>query len=334
MKTFCLTLILLLTLVGTAQACTSATIDAIVNPINPYETSLVGDQMATALDTLGLCDENLQYAGVRLGQKFNPYESTSTQIMSQIVVSKSPSILHEMNYGLALGMIAKLNLYELNSTVTMLNAIVSLGRSARENAKTYALELLKKQNAYEANANSYLLQAVRDLKNLAPQPVQPPPQVIPVPVASPIWAFRSNNEACNGLTGPWGYYELCPRYYASVSDQFGNRIVLACKAENFGIEFRVTMSPSYWSRVANTNIETLAFGTSSTLQSLGAPYMIGPANTLMTQEPVAPEILNELRHANNLLINVRSNSGEVNTRLSFALKGSNIAIGQLLQYCH
>jgi hypothetical protein len=320
-----------------AHACTTATIDSMIAPIDIYYQNRVAAQLDASLDTLGLCDENLSYAGAALAVKFDPYYPNAIGAMVAVISRQASSLPHELIAGLGAGLAKRVDLYYANSTYYMTNAIETLATYAPEYAKSFALALLSKQNPYNATANSYVLSTIKRLKTIA-QPMQPPPPspgpVVPTPIASPIWGFRSNNETCNGVTGPWGYYELCPRYYASVSDQFGNRIVLACKSENFGVDFRVQLSQANWSKIASTRVQTLAFGTSSTLQSLGVPYMISQASTLLAQEPVAPEILNQLRSSNSLIINVRSNSGEVNTRLNFSLKGSNAAINQLLQYCH
>jgi hypothetical protein len=308
-----------------SEACSYDTIQSIVSPINPYEAN-ASSQLQMAFETLSLCDENLSYAGQLCGHSFNPYEGRSTKLMSEVVQQESSKLPPDLIEGLGLAMISELNLYEYASTVYMLRAVLSLGKAAPQHAKRFALALLKEQNAYERASNEALLQAVRTLNSYSS--VKPPANG-----GSSIWAFRAQNQVCEYVRGPWGRYELCPSYYASVSDKYGNRIILACNSEHYGIEFRVGLGQELWSKVSSTSIQTMTFGTESLLQSMGVPYLINEDRTLLAEEALAPELLEELRRAKELKIGVRANSGEINHELQFTLKGSNVAIQQLLQAC-
>ncbi len=153
------------------------------------------------------------------------------------------------------------------------------------------------------------------------------------PTPGSYWAFRSQNEGCDFISGPWGRYELCPRYFASVSDNQGNRIVLSCKSENAGIEFRVSLGNNLWAQLASKTIQSLGFAVNGSAQALGIPYVIARDQTLLAEEVLAPEMLDRLRSGSKLNILIRANSGEFNQQLPFTLQGSNKAITQLLQVC-
>jgi hypothetical protein len=312
-----------------AKACTNATIDEIVVSINTFQEYSAGPQLRQVLSSLELCDENLYYAGYKVGSAFNPFQELATYEMANVVRNHAKSLPADLNQGLGLGLIHKLNLFQYNASIYMLNAILDLGKSKTQNAKQFALELLKRQNAYQEEANAQLLQAVQILQQYAKRSSGGGSSQ-----QGSYWAFRSRTEDCGYEAGPWGQYELCPRYFASVSDSYGNRIVLTCKAPNAGVEFRVSFANSVWSQFAGKQIQALGFGTTGAIQSLGVPYVIHRDQTLLAEEVLAPEILGALRGGNNLDILVRMDSGESSLNLKFTLKGSNKAISELLQVCH
>lgn len=308
-----------------AKACTPETIRTIVGQIRTYEDRSVGNQLTAVLDNLALCDENLDLAGRLIGQSFTPYQEYATAVMSQIIQSRANLLPSELVRGLGFGLISEIAMYQHNPTINMLNAILSLARARPEYARLFALELLKKQAPYQAETNNQLLAAVGYLREMT---VATPPSG-----GSSIWAFRSQSESCEDVTGPWGRYELCPRYFASVSDAYGNRVVLACKSGNAGIEFRLALGSDLWRQAQSVRIQTLAFGTGSSMQSLGVPYVISRDRALLAEEVLAPEILQQLRSASKLKIAIRANSGESQLSLNFTLAGSGKAIGALLNVC-
>lgn len=315
-----------------AEGCTNATIDEIVSSINTYKEHSVGAQLQQVVESLELCDENLYYAGFQVGRTFNTYKELATYDMSNVVMNAAKSLPADFNQGLGLAMIQGINMYKYNATVYMLKAILSLGKNAPQNAKQFALELLKQQNVYQEATNQQLLSAVQLLQKYAKQ--SGGGRSGGGSQQGSYWAFRSRTEDCGYEAGPWGQYELCPRYFASVSDSYGNRVVLTCKAPNAGIEFRVSFGNSMWTQLQGKQVQTLGFGTSGAIQSLGIPYIVNRDQTLLAEEVLAPEILGALRFGNGLDILVRMDSGESHLNLKFTLKGSNKAIGELLQVCH
>ncbi len=306
-------------------ACTYETIDLIVSKINPYETASVTASTRNALNTLKLCDENLEYAGRKIGGMFNSYETTSTAYMAQIVSSEAPLMSEDMSQGLGLGMIEKLNLYELSSSQWMMSSIYDLAKSHPALAKIFALELMKKSNPYEEEAEAYLQKTVAALTTLSS--VSPPVD------GGSIWTFKSQSQTCTTYPGPWGTYYECPQYSASVSDLKGNRIVLTCQSQNAGIEMQIRMASVSVSQVNFASISGLSFGTDSLIQAMGIPYQIPQARTLIAEEVLSTELLNALRSDKNLRIGIRSQSGEKNFQMTFPLSGSNIAIQKLMQVC-
>lgn len=308
-----------------AEACTPDTIRTIVGQIQTYQQRSVGNQLSAVLDNLALCDENLDLAGQLIGRSFTPYQDYATSVMSEIIQSRANQLPSELVRGLGLGIIYEIAMYQHNPTVYMLNAILALARAQPQYARLFALELLKKQTPYQVETNNQLLAAVGYLRNMT---VAAPPTG-----GSSIWAFRSQSESCEDVAGPWGRYELCPRYFASVSDAYGNRVVLACKSGNAGIEFRVALGSDLWRQAQSVRIQTLAFGTGSSMQSLGVPYVIARDRSLLAEEVLAPEILQQLRSASKLKIAIRANSGESQLSLNFTLAGSGKAIGSLLNVC-
>lgn len=314
-----------------AEACTNETIDSITSKIDPYYQHKAGAALAQSLSALELCDENLFYAGARIGRKFDPYYKLATYDMASVVIKSAKSLPLDLNQGLGLALVQKVDLYYYNTAVYILKAISGLGAKAPQNAKQFALELLKRQDPYYSS-NEQLLQTVQELQKYAKQSggggsgggSQ----------QGSYWAFRSRSEDCGYEAGAWGQYELCPRYFASVSDTYGNRVVLTCKAPNAGIEFRVSFGNSVWTQLLGKQVQTLGFGTSGAIQSLGVPYVVNRDQTLLAEEVLAPEILDDLRRGNSLDILVRLDAGESNLNLKFTLNGSNKAISDLLQVCH
>jgi hypothetical protein len=240
-----------------------------------------------------------------------------------IVVKRAPKLNNDLVHGLGLGLINRVDLY-YESTASILNAIVALGTSHNEYAKEFALSLLQKSDPYYENTDTQLKSAVASLRNAANAPSGD---------SSEIWSFRSENKVCKTIPGQWGDYYPCPKYTASVSDQKGNRILLTCRSNEFGINFRIRPSRELWSQLANAKIEGLGFGTDKIHQWLGIPYLISEDFSLFAEEALSEELLNHLRSDKVLNITLRLNSGESNRSVRFNLSGSNKAIEKLLSYC-
>lgn len=325
MKKILLTILVSLCFYSSAWACTYETINTITENIEAdYSTAAM--QLEQSLRTLNLCDENLYYAGNSIGSKFDPSYQNSTYRMSEVIIKYSTSMNSDLIRGLGIALIKGLELDYGNSSIYMLRSVLALGKAAPIHSKEFALNLLKVQDPDYANANNQLLATVEQLQ----QTIQNNPE----PVPGSYWSFRSQNESCDFISGPWGQYELCPRYFASVSDNRGNRIVLSCKSENAGIEFRFSVGNSLWSQIASKTIQSLGFAVNGSAQSLGIPYVIARDQTLLAEEVLAPEMLDKLRTGKNLSISLRANSGEFSQQLPFTLQGSNKAITRLLQVCH
>jgi hypothetical protein len=309
-----------------AQACETTTIDSIVDNIDPHQTSQVDQATAVALNAFTLCDENLNYAGAALGHSFDSHEQGSTYRMTTVIAQNAKSISPEIKEGLVPALIDELDLHDYYSTAYILQLIEILIDKNSSLARKAALQLLSTQDPH-AYSNNLLIATVTRLQKIA---VQTP---TPETGGSSIWAFRSRNTPCDDVTGPWGRYQLCPKYSASVADKYGNQIVLTCSSERYGIDFRVKFASSVWSKLSDANIETLAFGTNGTNQSMGVPYVIREDRALLASEPVSDEVMGKLLGANAADIYIRANSGEKNVGLRFTLKGSGKAIKKLMQYC-
>lgn len=328
MKNGVLILFVLFNFGATALACSMSTLNSITSPIDPYYDNRVGQQVESALSSLSLCDENSEYGARLIGLKFDPYYTFSTGYMVESILPKINNLSVESALGLGFSVINKIDLYYSQSTEWMTYLIVELAKSRPQNAKQFALALLAKQDSYYREANQFILNAVEKIQKIAFKVVQAPSYQV-----GSIWAFRSENETCDYYTTPWGRYSICPKYTASVSDQFGNRIILTCHSENFGIEFRLKLAGQSWANVAGENIQSLGFGSGQQVISLGVPYLVRQDKTLVAEEVLSPEMLWQLKSASKLEIKMRVNSGEKNVSLNFPLKGSNQAISRLLQYC-
>ncbi|MES2768951.1 MAG: hypothetical protein V4596_07390 [Bdellovibrionota bacterium] len=213
MKNFCIGLFLLVMIFSPAsEACTTQTINETVSTVDPYREHQVESNFDNALKNLSLCDENLFYAGKKLGKSFDPYREISTYVMSNVVIRNASTINNELAYGLGLGLINELDLYRHSSTIYMLRSIVQLAKVNTQNAKEYAIETLKKSDPYREKTNRELLKAVEILRELAkPSPTEPQ-------APTSIWSFRSEERTCKTIPGPWGDYYPCPKYTASVKD--------------------------------------------------------------------------------------------------------------------
>lgn len=318
--------ILLITLyINQSKACTMETINEIASKINPYNEDEVSTTLQSTLDVIQLCDENLFYAGTAIGQKFNPYYDTASLTMSRVISNQASAMDSEFSKGVALGIIAKVNLY-YDTTIYFLNAIISLGKTNPSSAKELAIELLKKSNSYYTTTNNQLLQAVDILKSYAPVNHKNP--------GSQIWSFKSDNKTCRELRGPWrGAYYVCPQYYASVVDRKGNRITLTCNSEEYGIDLRARPSRELWNQIQNASIDGLNFGTNNINQWLGIPYLVTEDYTLLAESTLSEELLDGLRNDKFLELIFRLNSGEKELSMLFSLAGSNQAIKKLLEHC-
>lgn len=309
-----------------SSACTYQTIDSMISSIDPYRSDQVGISFEAAIENLSLCDENLDYAGRKLASTFDPYREESTQIMTKVILNTSAALRSEIVGGLGLGLINQIDMYRHNSTIYMLRTIIQLGTDHQEYAKQFALELLKKADPYREATNNELLKAVKTLRELAQSPVTPE-------TPSSIWSFKSEDRTCKTMNGPWGEYYPCPKYTASVSDNKGNRLILTCRSNEAGINFRIRPSREFWNNIWNSTLETISFGTDKINQQMGVPYMVGDDQAIYVEEPISEELLMSLRADNVLNINMRLNSGESSAALTYRLAGSNQAISKLMSYC-
>jgi hypothetical protein len=309
-----------------SEACSIQTIDAMVDPIDPYESFSAKKNLQAVLENLQLCDENLFYAGDKVAKKFDPFYTRSSLFMSDIVRSNSSGLSEELASGLGLGLIDGIDLFYNNSTIYMLEAILQLARDHSNNAKQFAIELLKKSDPYYKAINNELLKAVRTLRELANSTSNPQ-------LPSSIWSFRSEERTCKDISGPWGYYYPCPRYTASIADAKGNRLILSCRSNEHGINFRIRPSRELWNKVSNSEINTISFATNTINQQMGVPYMISEDGAIYVEESISEELLDRLRADKFLNIKMRLNSGESSAVLNYKLSGSNKAITKLMSYC-
>lgn len=194
-------------------------------------------------------------------------------------------------------------------------------------AKEFAIELLKKKSVNYPNESQAIQHAVDRLKMTLDQGGS-------VVSGSSIWAFHSKNQSCDYYNGPWGYYYPCLRYYTTVSDNLGNRLILTCKNNESGIQFRVKLGNNMNNQLYQSQIESVSFGTNKLSQSMGEVYYIGQDNSLYVTEPISDELLVHLKSDKSLKVNFRINSGEANIQLGFTLKGSNQAVSKLIQVCN
>lgn len=322
---FCL--ILMVCFVQTSFACTVETVNKIVSTIDPFREKSIQLNFTNAIESLSLCDENLFYAGKELGRSFDPFRVESTFIMSKVVIQEAGNINNELAYGLGLGLIGNLDLFRHNSTVYMLNAIIELARSNVGIAKEYALETMKKSDPFREQSNRELMKAVKILRELAQPPVLPPE------TPSSIWSFRSEDRVCKTIPGPWGYYYPCPKYTASIVDNRGNRLILTCSSNEYGINFRIRPSRELWNNIWSSTVESISFGTDKITQQMGLPYLINDDTAVHVEEPISEELLERLKADKVLNIKMRLNSGESSANLTYKLTGSNKAITTLMSYC-
>ena len=335
-----------------SQACTLATISTVTSTVNPDDQDTVTAQLKTALATLKLCTENQYEAGYVLGDRFNPFFSNATSGMSDLISTSAKSIPSELARGLGDGLIANVNLY-FSASQGMIKAIVDLAKAYPNLAKGFVPGLLKKSNVNFPSSNAFLKDAVATLTALSatatpptppaqpPQPTRPTQPTQPAPSnpssqpnfpESSNWSFSSLNQTCKTYSTAWGVYSVCPQYAATVTDESGNRIVLTCSSNNYGIEMQVRLSTNIAMQIDFAQISGLSIGTNTIKQSLGLPYSIPQERVLIAGQTMTPEILKALKTDKGLVVSVRSR-GEPYFQLKFPLSGSNAAIQKLMQVC-
>jgi hypothetical protein len=309
-----------------SMACTQERIQNITENIHFYNSDAAIQVDLAIQNITELCDENLFFAGLDIGEKFEPYHPVQVRAAANVISTRANQMPSEMIRGLGIGLIRKISIFNGDTTLILADAVAILGESQSIYAKEFALELLEKKHGSYPTESQYIQNAVDRLKlqmGNSPSPI----------LGSSIWAFHSQNQHCDYYSGPWGYYYPCQRYYTSVSDNFGNRLILNCGQEESGIQFRVKLGPNLRKQLYRSQIESVSFGTDKISQSMGAVYFIAQDNSIYVVEPISYELLSALRSDKRLRVNFRLNSGETNIQLDFTLKGSNRAVVQLSHAC-
>jgi hypothetical protein len=326
-KTTFLCLIALTFLPHISQACTAQTLMDMTDNIKFYNNDVATQVDLTIKNITQLCDENLYLAGDQIGQKFVPYEPIRVKNAAAVLVQNLEKMPADMVRGLGLALIEKISLPYQETTATFANTVASFGLKHTYLAKEFAINLLKKKNVSYPEESQSIQYAVDRLMTVIDHGDSSS-------IGSSIWAFHSSNQSCNYYSGPWGYYYPCPRFYSTVSDNLGNRLILTCKSNESGIQFRVKLGRNVANQLYQAQIESVSFGTNNLSQSMGEVYYIGQDNSLYVTEPISDELLIHLKSDKSLKVNFRINSGEANIQLGFTLKGSNQAISKLIQACH
>jgi hypothetical protein len=310
-----------------ASACTEETLSDMTNNIRFYNDDAPIQVDLAIQNITQLCDENLYVAGYKIGDKFPSYEPVRVRRATMVLLQRLADMPPDMVRGLGLALIENIAIYYPDTTTSFANTVVDFGTKYTYLAKEFAIELLKKKNSSYPQENQIIQNAVDRLKIM----IENGGSGATVP--SSIWAFHSKNQSCDHYSGPWGYYYPCMRYYTSVSDQLGNRLILTCKNNESGIQFRVKLGNNMNNQLYNSHIESVSFGTNNFTQAMGEAYYIGQDNSLFVTEPISEELLTRLKSDKELRVNFRINSGEVNIRLAFNLKGSSKAVSKLIQVC-